>query len=129
MTTEQIFLYALIALIAFYVIRKFLLIKSIKHYSAQEASQKIRKERNVVLLDVRTESERKKSSIKGSYHIPITSIASSKNDLRKFKDAEIICYCQTGNRSLNAAAKLKKLGFNASNLRGGILRWNAAGLK
>jgi rhodanese-related sulfurtransferase len=129
MTTEQILLYALIALIVVYIIRKVMLIKSIKHYSAQEASQKIRKERNVVLLDVRTDTERKKNSIKGSYHIPITSIATSDNELRKFKDAEIICYCQTGNRSLNAAAKLKKLGFNASNLKGGILRWNAAGLK
>jgi rhodanese-related sulfurtransferase len=129
MTTEQIFLYALVALIAFYIIRKVLLIKSIRHYSAQEASQKIKKERNVVLLDVRTDTERKKNSIKGSHHIPITSIATSDNELRKFKDAEIICYCQTGNRSLNAAAKLKKLGFNAANLRGGILRWNAAGLK
>lgn len=129
MTTEQILLYALIVLIAFYVIRKIMLIKSIKHYSAQEASQKLKKERNVVLLDVRTETERKKNSIRGSYHIPVTSISTSETELKKFKDAEIICYCSTGNRSLNAAVKLKKLGFNASNLRGGILRWNAAGLK
>lgn len=129
MTTEQILLYALIALILVYIIRKVLLIKSIKHYSAQEASQKIKKERNVVLLDVRTDTERKKNSIRGSYHIPITSIADSETELKKFKGAEIICYCQTGNRSLNAAAKLKKLGFNASNLKGGIIRWNAAGLK
>ncbi|HEY6437229.1 MAG TPA: rhodanese-like domain-containing protein [Ignavibacteriaceae bacterium] len=129
MTTEQIFLYALIALIVLYVFRKIFLIKSIKHYSSQEASQKIRKERNVVLLDVRTGTERKQGSIKGSYHIPITSLTTSTNELRKFKDAEIICYCRTGNRSLNAAAKLKKLGFNASNLKGGIIRWNAAGLK
>jgi len=129
MTTEQILLYALIALIVFYVIRKILMIKSIKHYSAQEASLKVKKERNVVLLDVRTDTERKQGSIRGSYHIPITSIATSENELKKFKDAEIICYCRTGNRSLNAAAKLKKLGFNAANLRGGIIRWNAAGLK
>lgn len=129
MTAGQIFLYILIALIAFYIIRKIFLIKSIKHYGSQEASQKIRKERNVVLLDVRTDTERKQGSIKGSYHIPITSLATSTNELRKFKDAEIICYCRTGNRSLNAAAKLKKLGFNASNLKGGIIRWNAAGLK
>ena len=129
MTTEQILLYALIALIGLYIIRKILLIKSIKHYSAQEASQKIKKERNVVLLDVRTETERKQGSIRGSFHIPITSISSSENVLKKFKDAEIICYCRTGNRSLNAAAKLKKLGFNAANLKGGIIRWNAAGLK
>ena len=129
MTTEQILLYALIALTVFYIIRKFFLIKSIKHYSAQEASQKIKKERNVVLLDVRTDTERKQGSIRGSFHIPITSIASSLNELKKFKDAEIICYCRTGNRSLNAAAKLKKLGFNAANLKGGMIRWNAAGLK
>jgi rhodanese-related sulfurtransferase len=129
MTTEQILLYALIALIVFYVVRKILMIKSIKHYSAQEASLKVKKERNVVLLDVRTDTERKQGSIRGSFHIPITSISSGLNELKKFKDAEIICYCRTGNRSLNAAAKLKKLGFNASNLKGGIIRWNAAGLK
>ena len=129
MTTEQIFLYALIAFLGVYIIRKFFLIKSIKHYSAQEASQKIRKERGVVLLDVRTDTERKQGSIRGSFHIPITSLSSSQTELKKFKDAEIICYCRTGNRSLNAAAKLKKLGFNASNLRGGIVRWNAAGLR
>jgi rhodanese-related sulfurtransferase len=129
MTAGQIFLYALIALIVYYVIRKFLLIRSVKHYSAQEASEKIKKERNVVLLDVRTPRERKQGSIKGSFYIPLPSIVSSQNELKKFNNAEIICYCRTGNRSLNAAAKLKKLGFNASNLRGGILRWNAAGLK
>lgn len=129
MTTGQIFLYALIALIAFYIIRKILMIRSIKHYSAHEASQKIRKGRNVVFLDVRTDTERKQSSIRGSYHIPLTSISTKQNELKKFKDAEIICYCRTGNRSLNAAAKLKRLGFNAANLKGGILRWNAAGLK
>jgi len=129
MTTEQILVYALIALIVFYVVRKILMIKSIKHYSAQEASLKVKKERNVVLLDVRSDTERKQGSIRGSFHIPITSIASSQNELKKFKDAEIICYCRTGNRSLNAAVKLKKLGFSTANLKGGILRWNAAGLK
>ena len=129
MTTGQIFLYALIALIVFYIARKFFLIRSIRHYSAQEASQKIKKERNVVLLDVRTDVERKRGSIKGSFHIPLTALNSNQNELKKFKSAEIICYCRTGNRSLNAAAKLNKLGFNAANLRGGIVRWNAAGLK
>jgi rhodanese-related sulfurtransferase len=129
MDASQIILYILIALIVFYIVRKIMLIRSIKHYSAQEASQKLKKERNVVLLDVRTDTERKKNSIRGSYHIPVTSISNSETELKKFKDAEIICYCSTGNRSLNAAAKLKKLGFKAANLRGGIIRWNAAGLK
>ncbi|GIK21353.1 MAG: rhodanese-like domain-containing protein [Ignavibacteriota bacterium] len=129
MTAGQIFLYAFIALIIFYIGKKIYLIKSIKQYSPADAYAKVKKERNVVFLDVRTERERKQSLIKGSYHIPITDLKEKEQELKKFKDAEIICYCQTGNRSLNAASKLRKMGFNATNLSGGMVRWNATGLK
>ena len=92
-------------------------------------TEKVKKERNVVFLDVRTDKERKQSSIKGSYHIPVTSLKDRQQELKKFKDAEIICFCQTGSRSLTAASKLKKMGFKASNLSGGMIRWNASGLR
>ena len=129
MATEQIILYVLIALIIYYIGKKLYLIKTIKQYSPVDASAKVRKERNVVFLDVRNDKERKQSVIKGSYHIPVSYIKEREQDLKKFKDAEIICYCQTGSRSLNAASKLKKMGYNASNLSGGMLRWNASGLR
>lgn len=129
MDSGQIFLYVIIALILFFIVRKVLLYKSVKHYSPVDVSLKLKKERNVVLLDVRTDMERKQDYIKGSHHIPLMDISSSESELKKFKDAEIICYCRTGNRSLNAAAKLKKMGFNAANLSRGILGWKAAGLR
>lgn len=129
MTTGQIFLYAFIALIIFYIGKKFYLIKTIKQYSPADALSKVKKEKNVVFLDVRTEKERKQNLIKGSYHIPVTDIKEKEQELKKFKDAEIICYCQTGSRSLSAASKLRKMGFNASNLSGGMVRWNSTGLK
>lgn len=129
MATEQIVLYAVIALIIYYVGKKIYLIKSIQQYSPVDASAKVKKERNVVFLDVRTDKERKQSSIKGSYHIPVTSLKDREQELKKFKDAEIICFCQTGSRSLTAASKLKKMGFKASNLSGGMIRWNASGLR
>ena len=129
MATEQILLYAVIALIIYYIGKKLYLIKSIKQYSPVDASAKVKKERNVVFLDVRTDKERKQSSIKGSYHIPVTSLKDRQQELKKFKDAEIICFCQTGSRSLTAASKLKKMGFKASNLSGGMIRWNASGLR
>ena len=129
MTTEQILLYALIALIIYYIGKKIWLIKTVKQYSPVDAFQKIKKERNIVLLDVRTPQERKQGSIKGSFHIPLAELKSKDLELKKFKDAEIICYCRTGNRSLTAASKLKKMGFNASNLSGGIIRWSSAGYK
>ena len=129
MATEQIILYVFIVLIIYYVGKKFYLIKSIKQYSPVDASAKVKKERNVVFLDVRNDKERKLSVIRGSYHIPVSYIKEREQELKKFKDAEIICYCQTGSRSLNAASKLKKMGYNASNLSGGMIRWNASGLR
>ncbi|HMN25699.1 MAG TPA: rhodanese-like domain-containing protein, partial [Ignavibacteriaceae bacterium] len=82
MATEQILLYILIALIIYYVGKKVYLIKSIKQYSPVDASTKVKKERNVVFLDVRTDKERKQSSIKGSYHIPVTSIKDREQELK-----------------------------------------------
>jgi rhodanese-related sulfurtransferase len=129
MDAGQIILYLFIALIGFYIIRKVLIYRSVKHYSPVDASLKLKKERNVVLLDVRTPQERKQDFIKGSYHISLADLSSRENELKKFKDAEIICYCRTGNRSMSAAAKLVKMGFNASNLSRGILGWRSAGLR
>lgn len=125
MPAEQILLYVLIAFVLFYIARKYLQIKSIRHYSANDVADKIKKDRNLVLLDVRTEKERNRNKIKGSFHIPLYDINSSNNELKKFGGKEIICYCETGSRSLSAAIKLKKIGFNAANLKGGMLRWNS----
>ncbi len=124
----QILLYTIIAAVLFFVIKKALLIRSIKHYSPVDASQKLRKGNNAVLLDVRTSKERKRESIKGSFHIPLPEINSKAAELKKFKGKEIICYCKTGSRSLSAASKLKKHGFTVANLKGGMIQWNAVGL-
>jgi rhodanese-related sulfurtransferase len=129
MDSSQTILYLLIAFAAYFIVRKIILIKTINHLSPQEASEKLRSSKNVVLLDVRTDVERKNGSIKGSFHLPLHEIKSRATELNKFKDKEIICYCRTGNRSLSAASKLKKLGYNTSNLRGGIVQWNSAGLR
>ena len=125
----QILLYTIIAAVLFFIIKKALLIRSIKHYSPVDVSQKLKMGNNTVLLDVRTFLERKKSSIKGSFHIPLPEINNKAAELKKFKDKEIICYCRTGSRSLSAASKLKKHGFTVANLKGGMMQWNAVGLR
>ena len=129
MSVVQILLLALFALIVLVQINKYFIKRSLKHYSAAEAAEKIKSSRNVLLLDVRTAQERKVSMIKGSFHIPVHEIGTRIGELNKFKDKEIICYCRTGNRSVSAASKLKKHGFNSANLLGGINAWNAKGFK
>ncbi|MCX8105778.1 MAG: rhodanese-like domain-containing protein [Ignavibacterium album] len=129
MDASQIFFYALLILIVIYIVRKVLLYRSVRHYSPVELAEKLKKDKNAVLLDVRTPMERKQDYIKGSFHIPLYDITSEQKELLKFKDKEIICYCRTGNRSLIAASKLRKLGYNSANLKGGIIFWKKAGLK
>lgn len=129
MDASQIFFYALLILIVIYIVRKVLLYRSVKHYSPIELAEKLKKDKNAVLLDVRTPMERKQDYIKGSFHIPLYDITAEQKELLKFKDKEIICYCRTGNRSLTAASKLRKLGYNSANLKGGIIFWKKAGLK
>ena len=51
------------------------------------------------------------------------------DELEKYKNKEIICYCRSGNRSLNSASLLKKHGFNSANMKGGIVTWNFSNKK
>lgn len=78
----------------------------------------------MILLDVRTKSERSAQHIAGSIHIPLQELAIRIEELKKFAGREIICYCQSGSRSMSAAALLQKKGLDAANLRGGIAEWN-----
>ncbi len=124
MSASQITLYVLIALIVFSWIRKSLNKRKVKHYDAEEIKNNIKTSRDILLLDVRTNAERKSNHIKGSLHIPLNQLSKRSAELKKFKDKEIVCYCRSGNRSLNAALILQKQGFNAANLKGGIAAWN-----
>lgn len=123
MTTAEVFLYALIGLLAFVYLRRMYLRLTLKHYSVAEVAEKL-KSGDSLLLDVRTKQERAQRSIPGSLHIPLHILSTRLGELEKHNHREIICYCQTGSRSLSAAAKLKKSGFTVANLRGGIAEWN-----
>ena len=124
MSTGQIILYALIALILLSYVRKILNSRKVVHLDAEEVKKKLKNSGEILLLDVRTEPERKSGHIKGSVHIPLNQLRRRKQELDKYKNKEIVCYCRSGNRSLNAAAFLQKYGFNASNMKGGINAWN-----
>ena len=129
MNTFQLILLVLSGLIVLNYIKKKIQTRGLVNYTPQEAGEKVKSSRNVILLDVRTKAEREKQSIKGSFHIPLHELGNRVDELNKFKDKEIICYCQTGNRSVTAAVKLRKKGFNAANMKGGIVRWNGSNLR
>jgi rhodanese-related sulfurtransferase len=75
-----------------------------------------------VLLDVRENWEFETCHIDGSVLMPMNTIPARIDDLDE--DAEIVCICHHGARSLNVAAFLERNGFGKMvNLTGGIHAW------
>jgi rhodanese-related sulfurtransferase len=123
LTTTQLILYAVLLLIVLVYLRRFFLTRSITRYTATQLADRLN-EGGVVLLDVRTASEVDRGTIKGAIHIPVHELARRTAELKRYTDREIVCFCQSGSRSLTAAARLKQQGFKASHLEGGIAEWN-----
>ncbi|MDP4115539.1 MAG: rhodanese-like domain-containing protein [Bacteroidota bacterium] len=123
MDSSQIIIFSLLAVVLFLYLRKYLATRNIISYTAEEVRSKL-KQNAIVLLDVRTEAERKKNHIKGSLHVPLNLLYSRISELEKYKIKEIVCYCQSGSRSLSACGILAKKGFNVGNLKGGMSQWN-----
>jgi len=99
--------------------------KEVVNYNVQEIKEKLKDEKNTILLDVRTHMERKSKMINNSIHIPLHDLKHSVENLKEHIEKEIICYCHSGVRSLSAAYILKHQGFKSANMKGGIVAWLA----
>jgi len=77
------------------------------------------KNKDVVIIDVRTESEYKSGHLKEAVNIPVSEISSIEYD----KDTKIIVYCRSGSRSANAAKMLSEMGYSKVLDMGGIINW------
>jgi rhodanese-related sulfurtransferase len=121
---SQIFLYGIIGIIAVFMIRKWWRQRGMKNYSPEELASAMEKNSDIVLLDVRTNGEHSGQHIPGSIHIPLHELPARLGELKKYLPREIVCYCQSGSRSVSAMLILDKNGFNAANLNGGISEWN-----
>lgn len=129
MTVSQTLLYAITALVLFFTIRRWIVQLRMKQYSPSEVSAML-DDSSVIVLDVRSHEERKRNRrIERSMHIPLQDLSKCMQSLDRHRQQEIICYCQTGNRSLTAARILQKHGFNAANMKGGMVEWNSLGLQ
>ncbi|KAB2921652.1 MAG: rhodanese-like domain-containing protein [Bacteroidetes bacterium] len=83
---------------------------------------------SVFVLDVRTPPEHRAARIAGTALIPLDELGGRLAELRPHAHKRIIVYCRTDNRSGTAAALLRKNGFDAYNMTGGIVRWKAESL-
>ena len=78
----------------------------------------------LLLVDVREPEENAAFNI-GGILMPLGQILSFQTGpIENKKQEEIICYCRSGKRSLQACMMLETMGFtNVKNLTGGMLDW------
>jgi len=84
----------------------------------------------VTIIDVREPAEYvgELGHIPGAKLVPMASLLAQAATWNK--DAEYLVVCKAGGRSANSAQALLRAGFSkVVNLSGGMLAWNAAGLK
>lgn len=91
--------------------------------SAEEAADMMEKERDYIILDVRTYKEFESGHIPGAICVPNESI--SDKDIFELPDKNqlIMVYCRSGNRSRQAAEKLVNKGYTNIVEFGGINSW------
>jgi len=97
--------------------------------SANDAHAQLMNDTSIVLLDVRTPEEHYSERITNSPLIPVHELEQRIHELDAYKHRTIIVYCRSGNRSGSATTILRKHGFNALNMQGGIIRWKSEQFK
>jgi rhodanese-related sulfurtransferase len=81
-----------------------------------------------VLLDVREDDEWAAGHIAGAVHVPMMQLPQRlAYDPGELADNSIVVVCKVGGRSAQVTAWLRHHGFDAVNLSGGMLAWEAAG--
>ncbi|MBM2840697.1 MAG: Rhodanese domain protein [Bacteroidetes bacterium] len=103
----------------------------IKNISPNELNEMMGSGKNPLVLDVREPIELVTAgAIEGVHNISVRVLKQQLDALPKRKDAEIVCVCQSGGRSLEAAHFLQQQGYtNVMNLTGGTSGWIKSGFQ
>jgi rhodanese-related sulfurtransferase len=92
--------------------------------TADEVKARLDAGENLNLVDVREPAEHAEFNI-GGILLPLGKIQGMQTeDIDYLKNEEVICYCRSGQRSMQASLMLETFGFtNVKNLTGGMLGW------
>ncbi len=80
----------------------------------------------IQLIDVRQPDEHAAGRIAGGRLIVLSDLQSEVESIDR--ERPVVFYCRSGSRSAMAAEAFRLAGFDAHNMEGGLLEWQAAGL-
>jgi adenylyltransferase/sulfurtransferase len=95
-----------------------------REISVEDVQALIRDDDRVILIDIRNNAQISLGHIKGARFVPLGLIEGESNKLSADRDAPILVYCASGDRSLVAVEKLRSMGFNnVHSIAGGFDAW------
>jgi rhodanese-related sulfurtransferase len=94
-------------------------------YTPRQVSQ-LQTDGEIQLIDVREPHEHEAGRIAGGRLIELGRLSAEAQTIDR--DAPVVFYCRSGARSAMATQAFAEAGYDAHNMTGGLLAWEAAGL-
>ncbi|HEY2319446.1 MAG TPA: rhodanese-like domain-containing protein [Solirubrobacteraceae bacterium] len=94
-------------------------------YTPHQVSQ-LQTDGEIQLIDVREPHEHEAGRIAGGRLIELGRLSAEAQTIDR--DAPVVFYCRSGARSAMATQAFAEAGYDAHNMTGGLLAWEAAGL-
>jgi rhodanese-related sulfurtransferase len=113
------------AVLAAIVVVAYELRARVQAFAALSAAQAVRlMNQGALVIDLRSKESFDAGHIVDSRNVPAAEIESQADSLKKWREKNVIIYCDTGSNGAGAARALVKLGFTkVFNLQGGLNAW------
>jgi rhodanese-related sulfurtransferase len=108
------------AVVVFYEIRE-----RVQAFAALSAVQAVRlMNQGALVVDLRSKGAYDAGHIGEARNVPVADLGSQAESLKKWRDKNVITYCDNGTSGASGARTLTKLGFTkVFNLHGGLNAW------
>ena len=99
--------------------------RGVSDYAPQEAARR-HEAGEIQLIDVRAAHEHAAGHIPGTSLIELSELTARAAEIDRARP--VVFYCRSGGRSAMATEAFTEAGYDAHNMTGGMLAWDAAGL-
>jgi rhodanese-related sulfurtransferase len=100
-------------------------LERVTDYSPQQVAE-LHSKREIQLIDVRQRYEHEAGRIADAPLIELADLPGRAQEIDR--DRPVVFYCRTGSRSAMATEAFRGAGYDAHNMAGGLMDWQAAGL-
>lgn len=80
---------------------------------------------DATLVDVREDDEWQAGHVAGAVHVPLSSLPGRLTDIPAGRELAVVC--KVGGRSAQVVGWLREQGYDAVNVAGGMMAWQAQG--